>query len=88
MTNVWDSRFEEILRSAVPRLADRPIEPGQDLRDAGLDSMGSVELLLQLESVYDILVPDEMLTIETFETPADLWRVVNAVLREKTPERQ
>ena len=42
--------------------------------------MGSVELLLQLEFTYEVLVPDEALTKETFETPADLWRVVESLL--------
>ena len=60
MTNPpWDNRFEELLRRAVPLLAEGSIDPAQDLRDAGLHSMGSVELLLQLESTYEVLVPDE-----------------------------
>lgn len=64
----------------MPLLAEGSIDPAQDLRDAGLHSMGSVELLLQLESTYEVLVPDEALTKETFETPADLWRVVESLL--------
>lgn len=87
MTNLWDSRFEDLLRQAVPLLAAGPIDPAQDLRTAGLDSMGSVQLLLQLESAFGVLIPDEALTKETFETPADLWRVVHSLIGTDTPDR-
>ncbi|CAM5506372.1 hypothetical protein SALBM311S_05428 [Streptomyces alboniger] len=76
MTDTWDSRFEELLRSAAPMLPAGSIDPSEDLRNAGLDSMASVELLLQIESTYAIVVPDEALTQQTFATPRDLWAVV------------
>ena len=38
------------------------------LKDMGLDSMASIELLLELEDQFDIVFPDELLTEETFST--------------------
>jgi acyl carrier protein len=48
--------------------------------------MGSVELLLQLESAYDIVVPDEALTKENLETPAALWRVIESLIGVDAPQ--
>lgn len=45
MTDTWDTRFEDLLRQAVPSLLPGAIDPTEDLRNAGPDSTGSVELL-------------------------------------------
>jgi acyl carrier protein len=76
MTGNWDDRFEVLLRKAVPLLTDGPIDPALNLRDAGLDSMASVEFLLNIEAAYGIVIPDESLTQESFASPSTLWRVV------------
>ncbi|MFI6991742.1 phosphopantetheine-binding protein [Nonomuraea wenchangensis] len=76
MTYMWDSQFEELLRQAVPSLQSGAIDPAEDLQNAGLDSIASVELLLQIEAAYDIIIPDEALTQQTFTTPCTLWGVV------------
>ncbi|ASU85331.1 phosphopantetheine-binding protein [Nocardiopsis gilva YIM 90087] len=74
---MWDERFEELLRSYVPFLsADEPLEEDTDLRDLGLDSMGTVELLAQLEAAYDVRFVDEALTMETFASPGVLWKTL------------
>ncbi|MFB8396971.1 phosphopantetheine-binding protein [Streptomyces yangpuensis] len=70
----WDQRFEDLLREYLPFLsADEPLTPETDLRDAGLDSLGTVELLGSLESAYDVRFVDEALNLDTFATPASLW---------------
>ena len=50
---MWDERFEELLRRHLPYLApDEALEPDLPLRDYGLDSLASVELLSALEKAY------------------------------------
>lgn len=73
----WDERFEHILRGHLPFLpASEPLDPGQDLRAAGLDSLGAVDLLVALESEYGVRLAEEAMSIDTFATPAALWNTL------------
>lgn len=77
----WDLKFEDLLRRALPFIsADEVLGADVSLRDLGLDSMGMVELLADLESGYDVRFRDEALTMETFATAAVLWGVLSAML--------
>ncbi|GAA3166242.1 hypothetical protein GCM10010466_66270 [Planomonospora alba] len=77
---MWDQQFEEILRPHLPFLpADEKLDPDTGLRDFGLDSLGMVELLATLESVYDVRFRDDALTLDTFATPGLLWSALSAV---------
>ncbi|WP_331742181.1 phosphopantetheine-binding protein [Streptomyces sp. NBC_01006] len=70
----WDRRFEELLREYLPFLSEgEPLAPDTSLRDAGLDSLGTVELLGSLESAYGVRFVDDALSPETFATPEVLW---------------
>jgi acyl carrier protein len=73
----WDEQFESILREHLPfLLADEPLDPGQDLRAAGLDSLGVVNMLVALESAYGVRLAEEAMTMDTFATPAILWNAL------------
>ncbi|EEM69060.1 MULTISPECIES: phosphopantetheine-binding protein [Bacillus cereus group] len=48
-----------------------------DLKDLGLDSLASIELLLDLEEHYEVAFPDELLTEETFSNASTLWEAIN-----------
>ncbi|MGK5627821.1 phosphopantetheine-binding protein [Streptomyces sp. URMC 123] len=77
---VWDEAFEEVLRPLLPLLPEgEPLGAELDLRAAGLDSLGTVELLTNLEYAYDVEVPDELLTFEIFASPAALWKVISSL---------
>ncbi|MGP4012656.1 phosphopantetheine-binding protein [Streptomyces sp. 4N124] len=70
----WDQQFEDLLREYLPFLSsDEPLTADTELRDAGLDSLATVELLGSLEAAYDVRFVDEALNLETFATPATLW---------------
>lgn len=75
---VMDERFTGILRPFLPHLADRPITPDTRLREAGLTSMQSIELLLALEDELGVELPDEALVEKTFSTAGALWSAVAA----------
>jgi acyl carrier protein len=70
-----------VLRRHLPYLDEgRPIDPDGSLTELGLDSMGTMELLEDLEGHFDIVFPEEALTIATFATPCSVWRAVEALL--------
>ncbi|MCQ8768461.1 acyl carrier protein [Streptomyces telluris] len=77
---MWDDQFEQLLRKFLPFLApDEPLESGTALRDLGLDSLGVVELLGNLESTYDVRFLDGALAMENFENPGILWKTVEGL---------
>ena len=81
----WDPEFERLLRPYLDEsIAGAPLPGELDLRAAGLDSLGAVELLVGVEETYGVHFSDDELTFEMFATPASLWRAVAAV-RGDTP---
>jgi acyl carrier protein len=51
------------------------------LKDYGLDSGATIDLLLDLEDTYGITMPDEYLSEETFATLSSLWQAVSRLVR-------
>jgi acyl carrier protein len=80
-----DAHFLALLRSHLKYAGDVPITGQSSLRDLGLDSMRSIELLFAVEDTYGVAIPDERLTDDTFETPETLWAVV-AEMSGATPD--
>jgi acyl carrier protein len=77
-----DDRFEAILREFVPFLsAGEPLTDDAVLRDLGLDSMGTVELLATLERTYGVRFTDEALNMDNFANPGILWRTLAQAAR-------
>ncbi len=75
-----DHRFERVLRSHATLLGpDEPLDVGKTLTSLGVDSLGFVQLLLELEDAYGVSLPDEVLTPATFDTPASLWAAFASV---------
>ncbi len=56
-----------------------------ELRDLGLNSMGAIDLLLDLESSFGITFPDELLAPETFRTAASIRDAIIKVRAERSP---
>jgi acyl carrier protein len=77
---MWDEQFEVLIRRYLPFLpADEDFHPDLKLREFGLDSLGAVDLLVSLESAYGIRLTDDVLSMETFETPGMLWSALSRV---------
>jgi acyl carrier protein len=71
---MWDSTFDETLRSFLPFLpAEEALTAETPLREYGLDSLATVELLSVLEQSYNVRFEDDALNLETFENPGRLW---------------
>lgn len=77
MTNADMPRsFQETLLPHLPYAEGGELAPTDDLTALGLDSMGVVQLLADLEDRYGLEMPDERLTEETFATVGSLWTTV------------
>jgi acyl carrier protein len=71
--------YRRLLVDAAPQLEGQ--EPGSDSRlsDLGFDSIALLGLIVQLEDAFDLNMPDEVFTPETFESVESLWLVVSAL---------
>jgi acyl carrier protein len=79
---MWDEQFEALLRKHLPYLpAGEALVPATNLRDQGLDSMGTVELLADLERTYRVRFVDDLMSMESFETAGVLWRNLSGLTR-------
>jgi acyl carrier protein len=79
----WPPAFESTLRAHLPGLEPSERLDGEvQLVQYGLDSMGTVTLLVDLESALDVQFPDEALVPETFDTAALLWEQTRRLLPE------
>ncbi|MEV0963193.1 MULTISPECIES: phosphopantetheine-binding protein [unclassified Streptomyces] len=87
MNTPWDSRFEALVMRHVELGRDGGLRPDDDLPGRGLDSIAIVELVVSLEETYDIEIPDERLTQQSFTTPGTLWSVVSGLV-EREPGRE
>jgi acyl carrier protein len=68
--------FRTTLLAHLPYADSDELAATDELAALGLDSMGVVQLLTDLEETYGLELPDEMITEETFETVGSLWRAV------------
>jgi acyl carrier protein len=77
MNGAWEDRFESVVRRNLQFLpADQALTPVDSLYALGLDSMATIQLLLDLEETFGVTFPDQSLTTETFATPGSLWKVI------------
>ena len=75
--SIPDAQFLNLLRSHLKYLKPgASLESDQQLKSLGLDSMAAVDLLLDIEDIYGVTLPDHFLTEETFSTARALWHVV------------
>ncbi|MBR7833518.1 phosphopantetheine-binding protein [Actinospica durhamensis] len=71
--------FRKTLLTHLPYADGAELGVQDNLRALGLDSMGVVQLLNDLEETFALELPDDVLTDETFDTVGSLWLVVAAL---------
>lgn len=77
----FNEKFEQLLRRHLRLVAaDEPIPLEANLVSIGLDSIGTINLLLDIEETFSISLPGALLTPETFQTRARLEKVVATLL--------
>jgi acyl carrier protein len=72
-----------VQRLLTQRSINRPIDPADDLRDAGLTSMDMVNLVLAVESEFDLMIPETSITPAHFRSVAAISSLIGA-LRQPT----
>lgn len=72
---VWQLIADALARNG----RDEPLAPHTDLRDAGLDSLATIDLISGLEDEYDLMLPDSLLEAGTFATPQALWAALRTL---------
>lgn len=71
--------FAAIVRRGLKFLPpDQDLPADASLRALGLDSLGAVALIFDLEEEYGITFPDSSFAAGTFETAGRLWAAVQA----------
>ena len=65
-------RLDTILRRHLPLDRGDVLDPHVELSALGLDSMGAVKLLFEIEAEFDITFPDDAIDPSTFATPTTL----------------
>ncbi|MFQ3245522.1 MAG: acyl carrier protein [Arenicella sp.] len=58
------------------------IDDNAELTALGMDSMSATNLMIDIEDELDVVFPDELLTPETFFSPATLVNGVQGLLKE------
>lgn len=74
------SRFRTTLLAHLPYADSDDLGPDDDLAALGLDSMGTVQLLIDLEENFGLELPDELITEGTFATAGSLWLTVSSLI--------
>lgn len=73
--------FQHLIRTHLPFADSGALTAEQSLSDLGLDSMGLVALMADLEDHYDVELSDEFVAESTFESVGALWLALLAVPR-------
>jgi acyl carrier protein len=72
--------FRKALLSHLPYATGEDLVATDDLAALGLDSMGVVRLLTDLEETFSLELPDELITEDTFATVGSLWQTVAGLI--------
>ena len=76
--------FTELIRTAARFLADdAPLDPDAQLSALGIDSLEVVELIVQIEDMYGVEVPQDMLTPDVFACARTIWQALDKLLAER-----
>lgn len=68
-----------VQRLLTQRSISRTVEPADDLRDAGLTSMDMVNLVLAVESEFDVMIPESRITPANFRSVAAISCLIEAL---------
>ena len=71
------ARILALVDAMLARKGRPGAHPGQDLRDAGLSSLDTVNLMLAVEGAFDLYIPEDAMTPENFRSADDIARLVD-----------
>jgi acyl carrier protein len=68
-----------VQRLLTQRSISRTVAPADDLRDAGLTSMDMVNLVLAVETEFDVMIPESRITPANFRSVAAISSLLEAL---------
>ena len=68
-----------VQRLLTQRSINRSIVPADDLRDAGLTSMDMVNLVLAVETEFDVMIPESSITPANFRSVAAISSLIGTL---------
>jgi acyl carrier protein len=74
-----DRVISVVQRLLTQRSISRPVAPADDLRDAGLTSMDMVNLVLAVETEFDVMIPESRITPANFRSVAAISSLIGAL---------
>lgn len=76
-----DHRYKQVLDKYI-KISKPEITGHESFQDLGIDSMSSINLLVELEELLGVEVAPEYLTEDTFSAVGKLWDVFAELLRQ------
>ena len=74
------ARVLALANGMLAKKARATADADQDLREAGLSSLDSVNLMLAVEGDFDLFIPQAEMTPENFRTAASIARLLDRLL--------
>lgn len=82
--NATDRVTALVRQLLAKRSIDRPVGPDEVLSECGLTSLDTVNLMLAVETEFDIKIPDRDMTPSNFRSIARIGELVEALLGQTT----
>jgi acyl carrier protein len=80
--NVTDRVTALVRQLLAKRSLDRPVGADEILSECGLTSLDTVNLMLAVETEFDIKIPDRDMTPSNFRSIARIGELVDGLLRD------
>jgi acyl carrier protein len=80
-TNSTERVAQLVRQLMAKRSIDRPVDNDDVLSECGLSSLDMVNLMLAVETEFDIKIPDRDMTPSNFRSIAQIDKLVRALLR-------
>jgi len=79
-TTTVDERVARIVAGLLPeRARENPIAIDEPLMSAGLNSLGMVNLLLEIEANFNITVPTKLVAPKSFRSIYSIARLIESI---------
>jgi acyl carrier protein len=69
-----------VQRLLAEQSIERSVRPSDDLREAGLNSLNLVNLVLSVEAEFELVVPERSITPANFRTVSSISGLVSSLL--------
>ena len=79
MSSIEKENLKLIIRKFLDNESIKDIEDDQDLKEIGLDSLTFINIILNLEDLYKIEIPEEKLIIENLNTINKIYEIINEI---------